>query len=269
MPPTSHLQNTSPWRLANQAVSLGASAQCSVMVPRRAHAEPPLACPFEKCYPLLFRRCRRLNLRRLRDVKHHIRTEHRLPLYCPTCDQDDFPNEEMRDTHVRARQCVKPDNGVQVRRGVDGPKLAQLGRRASRNHDHDEQWMEVWDILFPGVTRPISPLRDNFGDECIDIIRGDWALNGQSLTDMAIASLPADLPPNDFRHRIFLTIDKVVGYLLSGVGGGDATANDIAGPDNQHAAEMMNIHDENNANAASSSGDGDPGPSSRPYDTFF
>ncbi len=229
---------------------------------RRAPTTALLACPYEKRYPLLFRRCRRLTLRRLKDVKQHLGSEHRLPLYCPVCDQDDFADEAARNNHVRARTCVEPLGGVQARHGLDATKLGQLARRASRNLGLHEQWMGLWAIAFPGVARPSSPLRGDSVEECIDMIVEDWNANGRRFVDVAVETLPADQPLDNLCQVAFLIAHEAVEQLLFSVRVSNATANF----GDQDAADMMDIVDDNNTNSASSFaiGDGDPGTSSGP-----
>lgn len=84
-----------------------------------------LACPFLKKDPVRWRPCCRLALRRIRDVKQHLRRAH----------------------------SVAPQ-------GITGQQREQLGRRASPALPEPEQWFAVFDVVFPGEPRPPSPYVD-------------------------------------------------------------------------------------------------------------
>ncbi|KAK4151570.1 hypothetical protein C8A00DRAFT_35768 [Chaetomidium leptoderma] len=83
---------------------------------------------------------RRLKLKRIKDVKHHVLKRHRHPLYCLICGRTDFANAAARDGHVRARECVAPPGGFIIQ-GLDLDQVTQLERRANRKLNITEQWM--------------------------------------------------------------------------------------------------------------------------------
>lgn len=121
------------------------------------------ACPFSKKSPSKYRRCYRYDLKRIRDVKQHLRRCHRKGVYCPVCSQT-FESEDARDAHVRQRSCVeKPGFIVE---GLSEAQAQSLSGKCSSKVDVEEQWFRVFDICFPGHARPKSPYVDrNLSEE--------------------------------------------------------------------------------------------------------
>lgn len=66
------------------------------------------ACPYVAQRPATYRNCLRYRLIRIKDVKQHLRRNHRIPPHCSRCGQA-FCSEEDRDAHVREGMCAKKD----------------------------------------------------------------------------------------------------------------------------------------------------------------
>jgi hypothetical protein len=85
-------------------------------------SEPPLACPFSKKDLYVYRECTKFGFKRARDVKQHLKRNH------------------------------SPE--------VAEPIRLRLQKPSSRG-TREQQWYEVFDILFPGhLSRPSSPYND-------------------------------------------------------------------------------------------------------------
>lgn len=137
-----------------------------------------LACPFSKRDPARHRGCYRYELKRIRDVKQHLRRCHPRAVYCPSCG-DTFQDENIRDAHVRRRTCPeKPDLNVE---GVTEARSRRLGRKSSSKKSQEEQWFDVFEILFPGQPRPKSPYVDRFLSDELQSFREFLAQEGPAI----------------------------------------------------------------------------------------
>lgn len=116
------------------------------------------ACPFGKKDPARYTQCFKYELKRIRDVKQHLRRCHRRPIHCAICG-DVFREETMRDAHLRERTCT-PKEVSGIVQGMTDAHLAQLSSRAVAKIPKEAQWFAVWDIVFPGHPQPKSPYLD-------------------------------------------------------------------------------------------------------------
>lgn len=136
------------------------------------------ACPFSKKSPSIYRRCYRYELKRVRDVKQHLRRCHRKAVYCPVCSQT-FSTEEARDTHVRQRNC--PENPRMPVEGISDVQAQKLAARCSSKESPEQQWFRVFDICFPGLPRPRSPYVDRLLSEELQSFRDYASAEGPSI----------------------------------------------------------------------------------------
>lgn len=116
-----------------------------------------LACPFYKWDPARYRNCRRILLTKISYVKQHILRAHRMPPHCQICNGSFQTDEQLRQ-HVRSMTCERrpyapPD-------GVTEERMIQLRSRVNQKNSLENQWYEVFDILFPGSARPASVYLD-------------------------------------------------------------------------------------------------------------
>jgi len=87
----------------------------------------------------------------LQDLKSHLWTSHRRPFNCPIC-HGIFNTARDRDRHIRSANCTLRDSpGID---GVADEDVLQLARRPDPSLPPQEQWMVLWDTVFPGVERP-------------------------------------------------------------------------------------------------------------------
>ncbi|KAI0414737.1 hypothetical protein F5X98DRAFT_389623 [Xylaria grammica] len=154
-----------------------------------------LACPFLLKSHKNHSQCAKYRLRRIQDVKQHLRRHHLRPPYCPTCNGT-FKNEEERDCHVRKRECeartpVEPD-------GISEDQQNILKRRRNSKDSLEEQWYFIWETVFPNTTRPdsvyLNPdtlLRQYFRTEGVSII--DNFLTANNAVSWMLPENEADL----------------------------------------------------------------------------
>lgn len=128
-----------------------------------------LACPFSKLDGNRYYGCLKFELRRVKDVKQHIMRKHLTPdFYCPRCYHT-FPDRVRRDKHVRVALCeTQPAPPFE---GISDEQREQLKRTVNRGADMEQQWYDVWKILFPGKDKPSSIYLGNFMEETLGYIR--------------------------------------------------------------------------------------------------
>lgn len=142
-----------------------------------------LACPYRKLDPHRHRDCLKYTLHRIKDVRQHIDRRHReMKIYCRSCYAI-FPSQAERDKHTGDSVCdniPRPDL-----EGVTDEQREKLNRSSSRNMSLETQWFNMWDILFPGQSRPQSAFSGNYFEEVVSLIRECWDEKGSELIDSA------------------------------------------------------------------------------------
>lgn len=124
-----------------------------------------LACPFYKWKPHTHRQCRNKVLRKICRMKYHLWRGHLMPIHCDVCFME-FDNTQDRATHIRQRNCELRD--PKAWDCITEEQRAQIKRRVKTKMTEEEQWYEVYRILFPGDPVPDSPYIDGFlADEVI------------------------------------------------------------------------------------------------------
>jgi hypothetical protein len=146
-----------------------------------------LACPYLKLDPLKHRSCCVKQLSRIRDVKQHLSRRHTPDRYCQRCLETNFADEQSLDRHVNLNTCLHRDRSLLE--AVSHEQERQLSKKSNPNLEEKDQWFAIWDILFPGVSRPTSAYMDTclsvemrlFREYCS--IHGPAALREQIETD--------------------------------------------------------------------------------------
>lgn len=123
------------------------------------------ACPFWKKDSIRHRNCFR-GVKRIRDVKQHLRRNHQQPVFCRRCGMEFGDQEAALGEHLRAAELCEiryfqdPD-------GITTLHQNALKRYSERGGDKAAQWYVIWDYLFPGgpngkppPPRPASPYVD-------------------------------------------------------------------------------------------------------------
>lgn len=136
-----------------------------------------LACPFWKLDGNRHFGCLKFELRRPKDMKQHISRKHLSPeFYCARCWHT-FPDRGKQDEHARTAFCaIQPKPTFQ---GISDEQKDLLRRSGNRGATPEQQWYDVWDILFPGKQRPSSIYLGNFMEETLGYIQNrcrneDW-----------------------------------------------------------------------------------------------
>jgi hypothetical protein len=130
------------------------------------------ACPFQKSNPQKYHRCLKYTLNRIKDVKQHIYRQHSQPAYyCARCYQI-FTSTEDRDGHSRRADCEKRD--PPQFEGISEQQRNELRKSSPKKKPLDEQWYEVWDVVFPQCQRPQSPFIGNHVEEVVSLLRSFW-----------------------------------------------------------------------------------------------
>ncbi|KAG8158558.1 hypothetical protein KVR01_011680 [Diaporthe batatas] len=126
-----------------------------------------LACPYFKKDPRRHRACCGYGGQKLSYVKQHLSRNHTISLYCPVCIIY-FPNERLRDEHIRARTC-EPLENPQVPEGITMEQRIWLSRRGPPHLSEEQHWLRIFQHLFPGHPLPQSVYNDTtFSEEFLD-----------------------------------------------------------------------------------------------------
>lgn len=160
-----------------------------------------LACPFYRDDSQKYGVCQGYDLRRVKDVKQHITRKHQKPgFYCPRC-YEVFPTRDFRDVHLRGLPCsVRADPRFD---GINDEQKQSLAQCRSRGKTVEEQWYDMWDIIFPGKHRPRSAYLGNCLEEMIPALRGHWIDNRSEIIPRVLRTRQLDGVDNDSIDDIF------------------------------------------------------------------
>lgn len=150
----------------------------SITEPRQPRKECKrlLACPFWKKDSIRHRDCFK-GVKRIRDVKQHLRRNHLQPVFCPRCGMEFGDQDAELRNHMRAaKQCE--NRSFPEPAGITSLHQKALKRYSDRGADEAEQWFVIWDHLFPGgpngeppPRRPVSPYVDHGASEDVSALR--------------------------------------------------------------------------------------------------
>ncbi|KAK1751214.1 hypothetical protein QBC47DRAFT_392476 [Echria macrotheca] len=165
---------------------------------------PVLACPFFKSDPQKYHDCRTFVLRRIKDIKQHINRKHRLPEHhCSHCYHG-FDSEQELDEHLRTRR--DPPCESRDRPGITDRQKQLFRQYRSRGKEIQEQWYDIWDILFPGKAKPDGIYLSNPRDTRVQMLRDIWQARKREINDSANIDGPTEQ-----------VIDRVVDIFLKHV----------------------------------------------------
>ena len=135
------------------------------------------ACPYFARDPRLHQDClKRVYLQNIEDVKKHLWAAHRLPHFCPKCQQR-FDTASACDQHIRQRRCAVQQS-LDIH-GISEDQVKMLAKRFDRGMSAVEQWFSVWDIVFPGTTRPKDAYLSGEIETLVCILRDYWERKGK------------------------------------------------------------------------------------------
>jgi len=168
-----------------------------VQLPRGPRPQKPddqekrtFACPYYKSDAETYQACRRYKLSRFRDVMQHIRRIHVVSLFCTRCHAvfDSLPSLEA---HERSTQyCnVRPRAGIISRHHLDmfGERIKEHNSSSERDKTGEDQWIDLWDLLFPGVDHPASVYLESHEEEMASKLMSFWTDHCNEITSQAMA----------------------------------------------------------------------------------
>ncbi|KAG6357420.1 hypothetical protein INS49_013297 [Diaporthe citri] len=109
------------------------------------------ACPFQKFDPHKYHKCLKYRLNRIKDF---------------------FTTRDDRDEHSRRADC-KTQHPPRFE-GINDDQRNELKKSSPRGKPLQEQWFEVWDVVFPGCQRPQSAFIGNYVEEMVPLLRNLW-----------------------------------------------------------------------------------------------
>lgn len=141
------------------------------------------ACPFQKLDPLKHHDCLKYALNRIKDVKQHVYRRHKQPdYYCARCF-DIFKTADARDEHARSKNCDNLE--APSFEGITEAQRNRLNKSSSRGIDPQEQWFEMWDIIFPNNARPSSAWVGSHMEEMVPLLRSLWSRKNSGIVAKA------------------------------------------------------------------------------------
>jgi hypothetical protein len=133
-----------------------------------------LACPFYKWNPLTHQDCRQKILETITRMKQHLHRCHEVPIHCYVC-YEEFSSTDDCSIHVRLLSCTKKPEKQWKGRMTESQKRA-IKRRTDTRKSKDEQWYDVFKILFPGHPLPKNPfLEQALSDDLL--YKSSWPKN--------------------------------------------------------------------------------------------
>ncbi|KAI9164158.1 Vegetative incompatibility protein [Paramyrothecium foliicola] len=185
------------------------------------------ACPYFKRDPQQFRTClTRCDLKTIADVKQHLWFAHRLPNFCPVCKQT-FETTAAWRLHMMDRSCTKQSLPNFV--GITQSQMHKLARRACKSTPEQEQWFEVWNIVFPGEPKPENGFLSGRVESWVCSVRDYWADMGQYIIAQFLLEKGMqnyDLIPNEERELAGL-YDAILNHMIDQIVDGHSLADTI------------------------------------------
>ncbi|KAI3331763.1 hypothetical protein HD806DRAFT_478222 [Xylariaceae sp. AK1471] len=184
---------------------------------RDSGGERLLACPFHKKDPQRHQECGKYTLRRIKDVKQHIYRLHCKPeLYCSRCFQN-FKGANERDQHIRGGGCTLKEvpnlDGI-----ISEHQRKELKDCSSRGTSKQQQWMELWEVIFPGGRPPRSPFIDNGQAELLSSLRSYWDDNAGEIITRFLGDLGPEYFGSAQLREVTSRIQQVVDLVLDHFG---------------------------------------------------
>ncbi|KAI1342015.1 hypothetical protein F5Y15DRAFT_373937 [Xylariaceae sp. FL0016] len=182
-----------------------------------------LACPYLKHDMIKHRACLSLRLLEIKHVKQHLRRKHLQPHFCPSCGLTTASQTQLH-AHIRARECQQQD--FSNPEGLNEDQRIALDKRVSRKLSIERQWFTIWEIIFPGVAKPLSPYIEGVLEECLSTTRAFWQEHGETIIADLFQSggeTPYETPQEERilstvnREALRLFIERAFETVFSGV----------------------------------------------------
>lgn len=175
--------------------------------PKRAKKDPTacreksLACPYWKLDSRRYRACCTKVLNKVSFVKQHLLRKHAPDFYCQRCSSI-FPTESRLQEHINNATgllCTPSGNLA----GISIHQRRLLSRKSDPKLSEENQWFAVWDILFPGIRRPISAYMDpDLSEDLSSFLEyfynyGSTIVRAEFETSGVLQGPTSDLPSDD------------------------------------------------------------------------
>lgn len=180
-----------------------------------------LACPFYVRDNQYTKCLTRHHFDNVEDLKEHICWDHRRPKFCPVC-KEEFSSGADRDAHIRLRTCNA--NTSDMPDGVTDDQEEQLARDENSRISEESRWIQIWEIIFPHITRPPSAFYTSERDVDVCAFRQYWVENGEKvvadfLEAKEYKSYDLQNEERDLRTIYDLVmenvVDKIFDYMVS------------------------------------------------------
>ncbi|KAK2605972.1 hypothetical protein QQS21_003598 [Conoideocrella luteorostrata] len=161
-----------------------------------------LACPFFKWKPHTYRQCHTKVLKEISRMKSHLWRCHETPIHCDICFME-FSNKVDRATHIRQRNCELCE--PKTWECISDDQRARIKRRVDTKKTKEEQWFEIYAILFRGHPAPDSPYIEGYLSENILALQDFMALQWPPIFNQIVDErLPVELRNHEDVVRGFL-----------------------------------------------------------------
>ncbi|KAK4445453.1 hypothetical protein QBC34DRAFT_441675 [Podospora aff. communis PSN243] len=159
---------------------------------------PTLACPFYRFDPHIHHNCQTFTLRRVKDIKQHIQRKHTAEsgdaeFCCELCLSIFNPEERQHGTNNLPNQDEShpPWHAHLHQRVITSEQEEKLKNYLGRGKPIQEQWYDMWDILFPGWHRPRAIHLDsihNSSETRMRMLRRVWETRRSEILSVACTS---------------------------------------------------------------------------------
>ncbi|KAI0599683.1 hypothetical protein F4775DRAFT_549408 [Biscogniauxia sp. FL1348] len=190
------------------------------------------ACPFYKMDNEKYSDCRTNMLKRIKDVKQHVYRKHSRPhLYCPLCFRV-FTGTNSRDEHIQEKSCARQPDPVYD--GISEDQRNSLRHNSHRGKSVEEQWRDMWCIIFPGVDSPKSPYLGGYREEAASVVRSFW---GEHKTQIISEAIKREGTCN----IVYQLLDQVVDKLLEKFENEASHTTNSCGEPNSQTSQMNHL----------------------------
>lgn len=147
------------------------------------------ACPFYKRRPHTYQKCRHKELTAVSRVKQHLSRQHQIPIRCLRCNLQ-FEDEQGLEDHAQQRPSCDPQPR-KVWEGVTRAQSILLQTRSDRKKTPEDQWYDVYKILFPNEPLPESPYMDSIQAQ---MLQGFYDYARETFSATYDAAIEQDIP---------------------------------------------------------------------------
>lgn len=133
-----------------------------------------LACPYFKKDLHAYHVCISYQLKRIKDVRQHIIRKHSFPdFYCGSCNGTYQTANDFEGHQSYCRSTQRNNLGPNIN-AITGYQRCQLTTCKNGRRSIEQQWYDIWDIIFPGEARPRSVYVGSYLEEIMPMLRVFW-----------------------------------------------------------------------------------------------